>query len=86
MGEKRISTRTLADGYRVTHHPPDDKHPKGKQVLCPGQGRLRERLLAVHDDHRETCRQLRERHHELIARKRASLAANPAVPHSKRCV
>ena len=85
MGDKRPSVRTLPDGYQVTHYPPDDKHPSGKMVLCAGQSRLRERLLAAHPAHREAHTKIKERHYKLVERKRASLVAHPSVPASKRC-
>lgn len=85
MGDKRPSVRTLPDGYRVTHHPPDEAHPDGKMVLLRGQSRLRQRMREAHPEHRKAHKQLADRHTELVERKRASLAAHPAVPPSKRC-
>jgi hypothetical protein len=79
MAKKQKDIRTLPDGNRV-HHRPD-----GKVFLLPGQSRLRQRLREAHPAHREARAQLVDRHHELVARKRASLAAHPAVPASKRC-
>lgn len=79
MGKKRASIRTLSDGYKVTHH------PDGKTVLCPGQSRLRQRLMDAHSDchcHRQDQLDCQR---EQLDRKRASHAANPAVPASKRC-
>lgn len=85
MGDKRPSIRTLPDGYKIIHHPPSEAHPQGKMVLCPGQSRVRERLLAAHPAHREAHQKIKDRHYSLVERKRLSLAAHPAVPASKRC-
>ena len=86
MGDKRLSIRTLPDGYyKVTHHPPDDAHPQGKQVLLPGQSRLKERLLAAREDNKAKLAELHEAHYRKVAVRRASLAAHPAVPAEKRC-
>lgn len=38
MGDKRISVRTLPDGSKAYHHPPDDAHPDGKLVLITESG------------------------------------------------
>lgn len=84
MGATRVSTRTLPDGYRVFHHPPDDRHPEGKQVLCPGQSRAREKLLAIEEDNKAASAAKRHHHQRKVHRKRASMAAHPAVPPSKR--
>jgi hypothetical protein len=44
MGNQRTSIRTLPDGYKVRHYPPDELHPEGMQVMLPGQSPLCERL------------------------------------------
>jgi hypothetical protein len=85
MNDSR-EVRTLPDGYQVHVHPPDARHPEGKQVFVPGQSRLRERLLAAHPDHEDSQARLQEQHRRKVTWRRARLAAEPAVPPSKRCV
>lgn len=84
MGNQRPSIRTLSDGYKVTHHPPDDKHPEGKMVLLPGQSRPRAKLVAAHEDNHAQLHEQHQEHHRKVARKRDRYAAHPAVPASKR--
>jgi hypothetical protein len=82
---KKTVTKTLDDGYRVTHHPPTQEHPGGKMVLQPGQSRLRERLLAAHDDHHEAHTANHARKQDLVDRRRMRMKAR-GVPAEKRCV
>jgi len=72
---------TLPDGYKVHYHP-----DTARTVLQPGQSRLRARLVAAHGDNLKAHQQLHERHRGLVKRRQESLAAHPAVPHSKRVV
>jgi hypothetical protein len=44
MGNKRPSIRTLPDGYKVRHLPPDEAHPDGKMMMLGGQSPLTQRL------------------------------------------
>lgn len=71
MGDKRVSVRTLPDGSKVHHHPPDDSHPEGKQVLIPGPSALKARLEAQLEDNERRHRQLQQRHVDAIDAKKA---------------
>lgn len=61
MGTKRISIRTLPDGSKVKHHPPDEQHPDGKLVLIRETSPLRDRLEAQMEDNERRHRQLKDR-------------------------
>ena len=78
-------TRTLPDGYLVTHYPPDDKHPEGKMVLQPGQSRLRARLLEAHPGHRISHAAKQIRKQKLVDWRRERMRRR-GVPAEKRCL
>lgn len=78
-------TRTLPDGYLVTHHPPDEKHPGGKMVLQPGQSRLRARLLDAHPGHMMSQAAKAVRKQNLVDWRRERLRRG-GVPPEKRPV
>jgi hypothetical protein len=54
-------------------------------VLQPGQSRLRERLLAAHDDHHEAHTANHARKQDLVDQRRMRMKAR-GVPAEKRCV
>jgi len=82
MGDKRISIRTLPDGSKVRHHPPDAAHPEGKMVLVRDRSPLREKLAANHHHNRRRHAELQQDHHDRAEFKRAQQRAN-GVPAEK---
>lgn len=71
--------RTLADGYEVIHH------EDGKQLLRPGQSRLRQRLLDAHDGHKvsHAAKQIRKKN---LVEWRRDRMRRRGVPPEKRCL
>lgn len=80
MGEQRISKRTLGSGEQVLHHPPDDAHPDGKQVLIREGSPLKDRLDASLADNQAAHQELMAAHTERIEVKKASQAAQGLPP------
>lgn len=72
MGNLRVSVRTLPDGTKVRHHPPDKNHPEGKQELVydPEMSSLRNKLLAHHKEHEKADKELRGHHRRRIDAKK----------------
>jgi len=84
VGNIRVSVRTLPDGTKVRHHPPDKKHPDGMQSLVydPQVSTLRNKLLAHHKDHEKADKELRGHHRRRIdAKKKAQ--RNKGLPAEK---
>lgn len=72
MGKVRVSVKTLPDGTKVRHHPPDRWHPKGKLELLEKQGTsLRERILSVRDHLSSEHDRRHEDHRRRVAHKKA---------------
>lgn len=68
MGNQKISKRTLDSGEQVIHHPPDDAHPEGKQVLV-AHSALRDKLNSQVFDNQSAQADLIAVHQERIAAK-----------------
>lgn len=86
MGMKKVTIRTLATGEQAYHYPPDEKHPKGRLVLVPGQSGLSEDLLERREDDDNALRDLHIDHTRRIQDKIELEAADPPVPPEKRFV
>lgn len=85
MGMKRVSVKTLSDGTRVQHHPPDEKHPEGRMVLIP-EDKIAQRLLDRRHHIGEGINDIHVAHYAKVQRKRDAEAAHPAVPPEKRFI
>jgi hypothetical protein len=84
MGDKQISIRTLPDGTRAHHHPPDQLHPDGRLVLIQENSPMRAHLDSRHDHHKVEQERLHDVHRQQLADKKAALVRG-GVPASKRC-
>jgi hypothetical protein len=80
MGEKRPSIRTLPSGERVTHHPPDEAHPEGKQVLIRDGSALKDRLDAQLAENKRRHEELKATHADRVETKRADQADKGLPP------
>ena len=66
MGEKRESIRTLDNGSKVRHFPPDEQHPHGKMILIQESSPLKDRLEARREDNQRRYEQLQAQQSERI--------------------
>ena len=85
MGKKRVSVKTLSDGTKVTHHPPDDQHPEGRMVLIP-EDKIAQRLLDKRKSIHDGISDIHVAHYAKVQVKRDAEAAYPAVPPEKRFI
>lgn len=86
MGEKRISVRTLPDGTKVRHHPPDERHPDGKMVLVrQGPNGLQQHFREHEEEHRAAIEEMRQQHLAAVNRLR-DLHEKGGLPPSKRSI
>jgi methylphosphotriester-DNA--protein-cysteine methyltransferase len=85
VGDKRISKRTLDSGETVLHHPPDEAHPEGKQVLTDRVSPLKERLEAALEDNQRRHQEIGQVHLDRIEVKRAA-QAEKGLPPEKSAV
>jgi hypothetical protein len=70
MGAKKVTIRTLPDGSKVYHHPPDRLHLDGKQVLIRERSPLRDRLNHRLPFDRARHAELKAKHKNKVVAKR----------------
>lgn len=80
MGDKRISTRTLPDGTKCVHHPPDDEHPEGKLTLIREGSTLKDRLDAQLEENQMRHSTIQQVHLDRIEAKKANQRAKGMPP------
>jgi hypothetical protein len=76
VGNQRVTVRTLPDGSKVNHYPPDERHPQGKMVLIHDHSPLKARHDAMLADKKRRHKVLKAVHTTRIAFKKAKQKAN----------
>lgn len=66
MGKKRVSYRTLPDGIRARHTPPDEQNPGGRLEIVREGSPLRERILARRPLVKSMLSDIRENHRKRV--------------------
>lgn len=82
MGDKRPSIRTLPDGSKVMHHPPDKHHPEGRLTLIRERSVLKDRHDERLGHHRHRHAALKAHHERRIYSKKTDQEAK-GVPGAK---
>lgn len=85
MGNSRVSIRTLANGEKVYHYPPDEEFPEGRTVLI-GKSDLADSLEDRRADNEEAVRDLRVINQAKVEVKKEAEANDPSVPPEKRFI